>query len=666
MLKIRVNILHSRLFRINLNSFGLRKAMARGLYLSLILLITGFLGHAETGESSRVLIHTLNYLSQDYFGAVSKDGRIISQSEYREQKEFGDGAVKSFNECAGDWKPADSAAIRTLIYVLDSLVQQHASADSVSAIAIRAKDMVVKASGLRIIPLTYPNLENGKLVFKTECAKCHGDNGYGDGPEAKGLNPQPKNFHDDEKIRPFSPFFVFNTVRLGVEGTGMKAHVELEESEVWDVAFYALSLRYQAFKGREELKTDAIKAMLDTLKLDKIASSSDEDFIKALRLTDTLKAKYALAAIRLNQPSRNNSEFINTALKYLDGAWDLYQQGKSNQASELATLSYLEGIEPLEMQLKSNDPQMMAKLEDQLHYVGKMMGEQKPVGEVKDSINEAKKTIQAAGELLYKKEYSFIMALLLAVSILLREGLEAFLVIMVILSILKATQLKNASLWVHAGWVVAVLAGVVLWLVGGSLLSTQIEHMELVEGIISLAAVLMLLYIGFWLHGKSEINRWKDYVTKMMSAAVKNESMIGLAGLSFFVVFREVFESVLFLSALNVEAGGKQTHAIALGVALAFIIVIALAVILLRFSTKLPIPKLFKFSSLVMGLLAFVLAGKGVHSLQETGHAPIHGIHFARIELLGVFPTVETCATQLIILILLILIWNSGKASVKK
>jgi high-affinity iron transporter len=666
MLQLRFNVLHSRLFRINLNSFCLGKAIAKGYYWILILLLSASASYAETGESSRVLIHTLNYLSQDYFGAVSKDGKIISESEYHEQKEFGEGAVRSFNECAHDWKATDSASIRSLIYTLDSLVQHHASADSVSAIAIRAKDLVVKASGLRITPITYPNLENGKLVFKTECAKCHGPEGYGDGPEGKGLNPQPKNFHDDEKIRPFSPFFVFNTVRLGVEGTGMKAHVELEESEVWDVAFYALSFRYQKLKGREELNTEAIKALLDTLKLDKIATTSDEDFIKQLHLTDTAKAKYVLAAIRLNQPSRNNSEFINTALKYLDGAWDLYQQGKTNQASELATLSYLEGIEPLEMQLKSNDPQMMARLEDQLHYVGKMMSQQKSAGEVKDSINEAKKTIQAAGELLYKKEYSFIMALLMAVSILLREGLEAFLVIMVILSILKATELKNASIWVHAGWVVAVLAGVVLWLIGGSLLSTQVEHMELVEGVISLVAVFMLLYIGFWLHGKSEINKWKDYVSKMMSTAVKNESMLGLASLSFFVVFREVFESVLFLSALNVEAGGKQGNAIALGVTLAFVIVIVLAFVLLRFSAKLPIPKLFRFSSLVMGLLAFVLAGKGVHSLQETGHSPIHGIHFMRVELLGIFPTIETCAAQLVILVLLVFIWNSGKQPVKK
>jgi high-affinity iron transporter len=152
----------------------------------------------------------------------------------------------------------------------------------------------------------------------------------------------------------------------------------------------------------------------------------------------------------------------------------------------------------------------------------------------------------------------------------------------------------------------------------------------------------------------------------MMKAAVTNESMWGLASLSFFVVFREVFESVLFLSALNIQSGGKQSNAIVLGVIIAFALVIALAAVVLKFSAKLPIPKLFKVSSLVMGVLAFVLAGKGVHSFQETGYASIHGLPIMRIELLGVFPTLETCAAQVIVLFILILVWNFSVSPRKK
>lgn len=171
------------------------------------------------------------------------------------------------------------------------------------------------------------------------------------------------------------------------------------------------------------------------------------------------------------------------------------------------------------------------------------------------------------------------------------------------------------------------------------------------EGIIAFVAVAMLLYIGFWLHSKSEVSKWKAYVTDKVKNVSGSNSLIGLFALSFFVVFREVFESVLFLSAINIESGGKQERAIILGVIIAFVIVISMAWLLLRFSAKLPIPKLFKISSIVMGALAVILAGKGVHSFQETGYAGIHGIPLLpRFELIGIFPTVETLLAQFIVL----------------
>jgi high-affinity iron transporter len=242
----------------------------------------------------------------------------------------------------------------------------------------------------------------------------------------------------------------------------------------------------------------------------------------------------------------------------------------------------------------------------------------------------------------------------MAISILLREGLEAFLVIMVIMGIIKASGLSSPMKYIHAGWIVAVLAGVIMWVIGGQLIQSHMAQVELMEGVIALVAVFMLLYIGFWLHGKSEVSKWKAYVTDKVKNITGTQSLIGLFALSFFVVFREVFESVLFLSAINIESGGKQEHAIILGVIIAFIIVIGMAWVLLKFSARLPIPKLFKISSIVMGALAVILAGKGIHSFQETGHLPIHGLTFLPraelFELFGIFPTVETLIAQLLIL----------------
>lgn len=615
---------------------------------------------ANTGEQSRVLVHTLNYISHDYQFAVA-NGKIVDDEEYEEASEFGESAVKYFNQVSSGWSDKDSAEIRPLVYRVDSLISKHAPFEVVAPLATLTKNKVIAASGLIITPSANPNLQNGKIVFKTDCSKCHGDAGLGDGPEGKDLNPKPRNFMDNERMKTISPFTAFNTIRLGVEGTGMKAHPQLEDKDVWDVAFYIISLRYQSLAKDASLQTDEMKKVSTAMPLDKVAVSADEELITALQLTDAAKQEQVLAAIRLYQPKTDESDYINTALKYLANAMDLYQQGKYAEASQLAALSYLEGIEPIETQLKSTDPELLEQLEEQMQQLRKMMSAQNPAVQVKDSVNEVRVTIGNISKAMNKQEYSFWMALLLSASILLREGLEAFLVIMVILSVLKATGVSGYQKWIHAGWIGAVLCGLVLWAVGGSFLTSNIQYAELLEGVVSLIAVFMLLYVGFWLHGKNEIGKWKEYVNARVQSVSQSGSMAGLAGLSFLVVFREVFESVLFLSALHVESGAKHGNAIVLGIATAFVTVLALAVLVLQFSAKLPVARLFRFSSVIMGVLAIILTGKAIHAFQQTGNVTIHGLPIIRFELLGIYPTIETCAAQILVALVVVWMWKKTK-----
>lgn len=623
--------------------------------LFLFLLPAGLF--AQKGEQSRILVHTLNYISHDYQFAVA-NGQVISKDEYNEELEFIEAGLKYFKQYSTEWSDKDSIEIGQAINQLAKLIEAHAPFAEVSALATETKNKVIAASGLSIIPTKYPDLRNGKIVFKTECAKCHGPSGMGDGPEGKDLDPQPRNFQDGERMKTISPFTAFNTIRLGIEGTGMKAHPTLSDEEVWDVAFYIVALRYQPLSGNPYLAQETTQKFVAAMHLGDIATRSDEDFIASLKPTDTAQGKLSLAAIRLYQPNADESQFINTSLKYLDGALTLYLDGRHDEAAQLAALSYLEGIEPIEKQLKATDPQVMETLEDQMQYLRKMMDQNRPAVEVKDSLNAVRVTVEKLNEILNKKNYSFWLAFLLAASVLLREGLEAFLVILVLLSVLKNTELKNYKRWIHTGWLGALLLGVALWLFGGELIKQQTQHIELIEGAISFVAVLMLLYVGFWLHGKSEMDKWRAYVNKLVQGAVSNKSLIGLAGLSFFVVFREVFESVLFLSALNIESGGKQSNAIVLGVLAALVIVLALASLVLRFSAKLPIPKLFKISSFVMALLAVVLTGKGVHSFQVMNILPVHSLPIFRLELLGIFPTIESFGAQVLVLLIVVAMWN--------
>lgn len=610
----------------------------------LLLLSIGL--YAINSESSRILVHTLNYLGSDYKNAV-KDNKVLDEEEYEEMLEFCEDANKYFNEYAKGWKSDDSAAVALMIHEIVQAVEQKQPAELIADRCAAAKLRIIAATGLKTYPSKFPDIENGQRIFKTECTKCHGENGYGDGPEGVDLNPQPRNFHDYDRMSGISAAHVFNTVRLGVEGTGMRAIPYLEDEEVWDVAFYVLGLRHEA-KGEMEVNAAGVS-------LEQLSVLSDKELQKEFSFSNE-----QLAHIRHSTPEVTKDKFLKLASSGFEKALDFYKQQKYREASDMVSLAYLEGIEPIELQLNSTDPVLKKNLEMQIQQLRKLIRERAGVETFESAVNEMQTTITKISQLLEKKEYSFWMALFMTISIMLREGIEAFLVILVILAVIGAAKIKGAERLVHLGWLMAVLSGIVLWFVAGKIISANLQHMALMEAVVSFLAVLMLLYVGFWLHGKSEIGKWKQYVNGLVNGAVKSGSMMGIVALSFFVVFREVFESVLFLSALNIESGGTHAQTIALGVIVAFVAVLLIAFVVIRFSAKIPLPTLFKVSSLVMAALAVVLAGKGVHSLQETGVLDVHSFPIIRLEMLGIYPTTETCVAQLVVALVAFIIWKRG------
>lgn len=635
--------------------------ISRGLtiLIALLLLVYPQYAHASSAESesSRLLVHTLNYMATDYPNGVS-NGKVINKEEYEEMLGFSAAAIRYYHQDAPLWPAADTLKIGSLIYMLDSLVHVPAGLADVSQTANAARAAVIKASGLTVAPEKYPSLADGRAVYMANCARCHGNSGHGEGPEGKGLDPQPRNFYEDARMAKLSPFSVYNTVRCGVQGTGMKAHSELSDAEVWDVAFYVLSLRYKQETDKDKA-TAIFKDKFSTLTLEQIALKSDNEIAASMKAE-----REDLSVLRYYQIGEAKGQFIDAALKYIDESMAASREGNYEQAEKLSALAYLEGIEPIEKQLAATDPALMQRIEEQMANTRKALASHRPLSDVNDSLKQSRQLITQAGDVISTGHMSPLLAFVMAISILLREGLEAFLVIMVILGVIKASGLSSPMVSIHAGWVSAVFSGIVLWMIGGRIIQAHMAQVELMEGVIGLVAVVMLLYIGFWLHGKSEVAKWKEYVTNKIKNISGTESLLGLFALSFFVVFREVFESVLFLSAINIQAGGKEEEPIIAGVVVAFAMVIGFAALVLKFSARLPIPKLFKISSMVMGLLAVVLAGKGIHSFQETGHIAIHGLGFMPrlevFELLGIFPTIETLLAQSVVLGILFFVMRTA------
>ena len=637
--------------------------------LSTLLLLTTALSAvaADPKEETRMLLHTLAYLGQDYKNAV-QDGKVLSESEYAEMTEFSE-TVENRLKNLQQLLPSvsfDSA----LLYAsqIRTAVGKKAEAVEIARLCRLSAQELYARTGYSFTPTALPDLSRAKSLYEAECSRCHGSKGDGKGPESAGLDPAPASFLDNERISGISPLGAFNTIRLGVEGTAMAAHQDLSDDEVWTLAFYVISLRYGADDPSFTAKAEEIRKKLNPGP-EILASLSDRELL----------AKYASSGFSENEllkalrsaspaPSAGDNQLLSLAGSLLDRSLEAYRAGDPDEAAKLALQAYLNGIEPVEARIKANSPELFYQLEEKMAAYRQKIKE----GAAADALTQYHsiciQTIQQAAQTIGKKETNPLMLALSTFGILFREGLEAFLVVMVLLSILGAAGAEKLKQIVHLGWISAIALGGVCWFLLNEIIRSNMLQVEIMEGFIALLAVGMLLYIGFWLHSQQHAAQWKTKVKSMMDQAMQTRSLLWLGGLSFTVAFREVFESILFITAIDMESGGEQTRFILLGVALALISVLVMALLVNRFSARLPIPTLFTISSVVMGVLAVILAGKGIHSLQEAGWLSSHASPLSlRVELLGMFPTTETLLAQLLVFLLVAALWKiTRKASAPK
>lgn len=593
-----------------------------------------------------IVVHLLDYLAKDYGGAVL-NGRVISESEYAEQKEFAKIIQKSSSSI--DAFKNDQSFIDG-INILVQQIESKTEALEVSKNARVLQLQAIKLAGIEIAPLEWPKLSEGKTLFEKNCVSCHGEAGKGDGPAGAGLDPKPANFWDIDRKQESSPFQYFNTVRLGVPGTGMLAWPKFSDKETWALAFYLKSIGVESVIGEKP-----------TLDLKNVASLKDKEIMNLLLGTEKDK-ELGLAHIRTYEPKELTSvNFLATARTYLEKSMASYRSDSFEQATALALKSYLEGIEPIEAKIRANDETLVTKIESEMASFRSFLNATSVKKETEAKYQEILSTLNEINAVITEKKMSSSLAFSAAFAIFLREGFEAVLIIITLLSVIKSFGAKRAELWVHAGWGSALFLGLATWFASGFVMAMSGAGRELTEGWVSLFAVLVLLYVGFWLHRQTEIGRWTKFVKETIHQALENKNLAVLAGISFMAVFREAFEVVLFLRAIwnDVEVSGQ--NAMLAGIGLAFILIFSFSYFALKYSQKIPVKRLFSISSMVMAILSIVLAGKAVHSFQEAGFISTTTLPWnLRFDLLGVFATYQTWIAQIVIFAILCLMWHRG------
>lgn len=269
-----------------------------------------------------------------------------------------------------------------------------------------------------------------------------------------------------------------------------------------------------------------------------------------------------------------------------------------------------------------------------------------------------------AEAVLSQNQTSSVSSFVAAFTILLREGLEALLIVVAVIALLRRADRTEMMPWVHAGWLSALLVGVITWVLATWVITISGASRELTEGFGSLLAALVLMWVGIWMHGKSHADDWQRYVREKLGHALSKKSGIFLMGLVFIVVYREVFETILFFTAIWNQ--GHKASVVAGGVTAALVLVV-IGWMMMRYSRRLPIGEFFRYSSWLIAVLAVVLTGKAISALQEAGYLPVTWLEWGlRVELLGIYPTLQGAAAQLGVILLLVIGFTLSSRSIKR
>ena len=192
--------------------------------------------------------------------------------------------------------------------------------------------------------------------------------------------------------------------------------------------------------------------------------------------------------------------------------------------------AYLDGFEPVEPILAVRDNALKIRIEGAMGTLRARIAEGLPPDEVRKQAAALNTLLAQAEAALTHHEASAGSSFFGAFTILLREGLEALLSVVAMLAFLRKVERKDALPYVHGGWIAALVAGVLTWGAGTYLIGISGASRELTEGFGSVLAAIILLWVGVWMHRKSNAQAWQCYVCDQLTHALKRRSACSCSG----------------------------------------------------------------------------------------------------------------------------------------
>jgi high-affinity iron transporter len=356
----------------------------------------------------------------------------------------------------------------------------------------------------------------------------------------------------------------------------------------------------------------------------------------------------AKAAVRSN---------IDRIRMQLDETLRLHNEGNYDGALLTSRSAYLDSYESVEIPLRPIDPDFTLEMEIKFAELRNLIQDHAPYGQVESKVVEIRRGLDESERLVSGTGIlAPTIAFSTSFSIIFREGLESALIIGAILTYLEASRNNRFKKHVYYGIMIALGATAVTWFIAEFIIDISGASRELIEAIAGVSAVAVLFWVSFWVLNKIETKRWIEFVKAKVWKATTTGSIMVFVLLSFFTVYREGFETVLFYQAMLSFAKYMEWYVVA-GLVVGLAVIVATAIVVRKLGRKLPLKVLFAVTMGIGAYMSIAFMGNAIREFQEVGYistthligtVPRLDINLATMT--GIHPTVETIIAQIALL----------------
>ncbi|XRG80180.1 FTR1 family protein [Rossellomorea sp. GAMAL-10_SWC] len=350
----------------------------------------------------------------------------------------------------------------------------------------------------------------------------------------------------------------------------------------------------------------------------------------------------------LNNPSSDSTKevSIEKAIKLLDQTINDVESNDTEKAQSTFN-EFIQDWPYVEVMVQANSMELYKKIENDTSIALTQLTEKPKSATTMKTLKQIQNNLNLATK---KTSYTMFDA----GTIVFREGLEALIIISALLALVSKGKQESARKWIFVGGAFGILASLVAGLLFQFLLSKISAGIsnQLIEGISGLIAVVFMLTVGLWLHKQSRQQEYGSKMKEKAKAAIAGGGILSLSLLSFFAVFREGAETVVFYIGMSSSITAKE---LITGFAGGIILLVIIGIFILKGSKFIPLKPFFTIASLCIYYLTFKFIGQSIHALQGIGYMPDHmSTIFPTIPKLGIYPSLESIIPQLILLLFVI------------